>query len=108
LQKKCVNKFQQVRESLHQAIVGMDSVIDVLFWTLLCRGHSLFIGVPGLAKTLLISSLSVLVGLKFNRVQFTPDMMPSDLIGGEILEEDRQTGKRIFEFRRGPIFCQLL
>lgn len=108
LQKDCVAAFEKVREGLHQNIVGMDSVIDALFWTLICRGHALFIGVPGLAKTLLISSLSKLVGLEFNRIQFTPDMMPSDLIGSEILEEDRNTGKRVFEFRKGPIFCQLL
>jgi len=93
---------------MHQRIVGMDRVIDALFWTLLGKGHALFIGVPGLAKTLLISTLSELVGLKFNRIQFTPDMMPSDLIGSEILEEDKLTGRRSFQFRKGPIFCQLL
>lgn len=108
LQKECVEAFTRVRSSLHRTIVGMDDVIDALFWTLLCRGHALFIGVPGLAKTLLISSLSKLVGLEFNRIQFTPDMMPSDLIGSEVLEEDRGTGKRVFNFRKGPIFCQLL
>lgn len=108
LQKECVESFAKVREQLHTTIVGMDDIIDALFWTMLCRGHALFIGVPGLAKTLLISTLAELAGLKFNRVQFTPDMMPSDLIGGEILEEDRATGKRKFEFRKGPIFCQLL
>lgn len=108
LQKKCVSHFNDVREALHKNIVGMDATIDALFWTLLCGGHSLFVGVPGLAKTLLISSLSDLIGLNFNRVQFTPDMMPGDLIGGEILEEDRKTGKRVFDFRKGPIFCQML
>lgn len=108
LQEKCVQSFSNIREALHTNIVGMDSTIDALFWTLLSQGHGLFIGVPGLAKTLLISSLSKLVGLDFNRIQFTPDMMPSDLIGSEILEEDRATGKRKFEFRKGPIFCQLL
>lgn len=108
LQQKCVKNFEQVRESLHRHIVGMDKVIDVLFWTLLARGHALFIGVPGLAKTKLISSMSSLVGLDFNRIQFTPDMMPSDILGGEVLEEDQQTGKRVFEFRKGPLFCQML
>ncbi len=108
LQKSCVEQFENVRKNLHRHIVGMETVIDALFWTLLCRGHALFVGVPGLAKTLLISSTSELVGLKFNRIQFTPDMMPSDLIGSEILEEDRQTGKRSFEFRKGPLFCQML
>jgi MoxR-like ATPase len=108
LQEKALASFQTIRTSLHQVIVGMDPVIDALFWTLLCRGHALFVGVPGLAKTLLISSLSRLLGLDFNRIQFTPDMMPSDLIGTEVLEEDRNTGKRHFSFRKGPLFCQLL
>jgi MoxR-like ATPase len=108
LQKACVDHFESIRKSLHRHIVGMEPVIDALFWTLLCRGHALFVGVPGLAKTLLISSTSELVGLNFNRIQFTPDMMPSDLIGSEILEEDRQSGKRSFEFRKGPLFCQML
>lgn len=105
-QEKAVKGFEEVRASIHKVIVGMDGVIDSLFWTMLCQGHGLFIGVPGLAKTLLISTLSQLIGLKFNRVQFTPDMMPGDLIGFEVLEEEK--GKRHFEFRQGPIFCQLL
>ncbi len=108
IRKQSVEQFQKMREQLHTVIVGMDDIIDVLFWTLLCRGHGLFIGVPGLAKTLLISTLADLLSLKFNRIQFTPDMMPGDLIGSEILEEDRATGKRSFEFRPGPLFCQLL
>lgn len=108
LQSEAVEKFQQIRKSLHDVIVGMDDVIDALFWTLLAQGHGLFIGVPGLAKTLLISSLSKLLGLEFNRIQFTPDMMPGDLIGSEILEEDKKTGKREFQFRKGPLFCQML
>jgi len=107
-QEKAVQSFEQVRTSLHEVIVGMDSVIDALFWTLLAQGHALFIGVPGLAKTLLISTLSRLLGLDFNRIQFTPDMMPGDLIGLEVLEEDKKTGKRDFQFRRGPLFCQML
>lgn len=107
-QQKLVESFRDVRGKLHTVIVGMDGVIDVLFWTLLGRGHGLFIGVPGLAKTLLISTLSDLLTLKFNRIQFTPDMMPGDLIGSEILEEDKTSGKRVFQFRKGPLFCQLL
>ncbi len=108
LQEKAVSTFNDVREDLHRVIVGMDSVIDALFWTLLSQGHGLFIGVPGLAKTLLISTMSRLLGLEFNRIQFTPDMMPGDLIGSEILEENKSTGKRNFEFRKGPLFCQML
>jgi MoxR-like ATPase len=107
-QEKMVQSFQQVRKALHKSIVGMDDVMDAMFWTLICQGHALFIGVPGLAKTLLISSLSELLSLKFNRIQFTPDMMPSDLLGSEILEEDKATKQKIFQFRQGPIFCQML
>lgn len=108
MQERLVRSFQGIRSSLHSSIVGMDEVMDALFWTLLCQGHGLFIGVPGLAKTLLISTLSELLGLKFNRIQFTPDMMPSDLIGSEILEEEKTSGRRVFRFREGPLFCQLL
>lgn len=108
LQQEAVEKFNKARSSLHGVIVGMDQTIDALFWTLLAEGHALFIGVPGLAKTLLISSLSKLLGLEFNRIQFTPDMMPADLIGSEILEEDKKTGRREFQFRKGPVFCQML
>jgi MoxR-like ATPase len=108
MQERLVRSFQSIRTSLHSTIVGMDSVMDALFWTLLCQGHGLFIGVPGLAKTLLISTLSELLGLKFNRIQFTPDMMPGDLIGSEILEEEKASGRRVFRFREGPLFCQLL
>src|SRR4051812_38556215 len=96
LQEKVIRSFESIRTSLHKNIMGMDQVIDTLFWTLLCQGHGLFIGVPGLAKTLLISTFSQLLGLKFNRIQFTPDMMPGDLIGSEILQEDRQSGRREF------------
>lgn len=106
--EQAVSAFKEVRSGLHQVVVGMEPVIDALSWTLLARGHALFIGVPGLAKTLLISTLSELMGLHFNRIQFTPDMMPSDLIGSEILEENKQTGKRDFVFRKGPLFCQML
>lgn len=108
LQKQATAAFSAVRADLHQIVVGMDDVIDALFWTLLSQGHALFIGVPGLAKTLLISTLSKLLSLEFNRIQFTPDMMPGDLIGSEILEEDKKTGKRDFQFRKGPVFAQLL
>lgn len=108
LQESCVRDFAAIRESLHQRIVGMDQSIDALFWTSLCSGHSLLVGVPGLAKTLVISSFSQLMGLDFQRIQFTPDMMPSDLIGSELLQEDVSSGRREFEFRKGPIFTQIL
>jgi MoxR-like ATPase len=83
-------------------------VVDELLTALFCDGHCLLVGVPGLAKTLLISTLARVLDLRFSRVQFTPDLMPSDITGTEILEEDRSTGKRAFTFVRGPIFANLV
>jgi len=93
---------------IHKRIVGQDEVIELLLLSLLAQGHGLFIGVPGLAKTLLISTLAESLGLGFNRVQFTPDLMPADITGTEILEENRSTGQRSFRFVRGPIFTNIL
>ena len=93
---------------LRKRVVGQDAVIDLLLTAMFANGHGLFIGVPGLAKTLLISTLAEAVSLDFNRVQFTPDLMPSDITGTDILEEDHTTGKRFFKFVHGPIFCHLL
>ena len=93
---------------LRKRIVGQDAVIELLLTALLSRGHGLFIGVPGLAKTLLISSLAETLGLDFNRVQFTPDLMPSDITGTDVLEVDQSTGERSFKFIEGPLFCHVL
>ena len=87
-------------------IVGQERVIDHLLIALFARGHCLFVGVPGLAKTLLISTLAEALALSFERIQFTPDLMPSDITGTDVLEEDRATGRRVFRFVRGPIFAQ--
>lgn len=95
-------------ERLHQTIVGQDRVILEIILTLLCRGHVLLEGVPGLAKTLLVRTLADLLSLRFSRIQFTPDLMPTDIIGAEIIEEDPDTGKRSFKFIEGPVFCQIL
>jgi MoxR-like ATPase len=89
-------------------IVGQESVIDHLLIALFSRGHCLFVGVPGLAKTLLIQTLSDVLALSFGRIQFTPDLMPSDITGTDVLEEDRATGKRVFRFVRGPIFANVI
>jgi MoxR-like ATPase len=89
-------------------IVGQQEVVDSLLVALFARGHCLFVGVPGLAKTLLISTVAEVLDLSFNRIQFTPDLMPSDITGTDILEEDHTTGKRAFRFVRGPIFANLL
>jgi len=96
-----------VRE-IGKVIVGQESVIELLLISLMSSGHSLFVGVPGLAKTLLVSTLSDVLSLKFNRVQFTPDLMPSDITGSEVLEKDAVSDKRFFRFIHGPIFCNIL
>ena len=98
----------RILAQIRRRIVGQDQVIDLLLTALFARGHGLFIGVPGLAKTLLISTLSEALALRFNRIQFTPDLMPSDITGTDILEEDATTGKRGFTFIKGPIFTQVL
>src|SRR5450432_3781738 len=89
-------------------IVGQETVIDHLLIALFAQGHCLFVGVPGLAKTLLIQTLSEVLALSFGRVQFTPDLMPSDITGTDVLEEDRATGRRIFRFVRGPLFANVI
>jgi MoxR-like ATPase len=89
-------------------IVGQEAVIEHLLIALFARGHCLFVGVPGLAKTLLIQTLSDVLALAFGRIQFTPDLMPSDITGTDVLEEDRATGRRVFRFVRGPIFANVI
>ena len=89
-------------------IVGLEDVIEQLLVVLLCRGHGILEGVPGLAKTLMVSTVSSLLGLTFRRIQFTPDLMPSDITGTEILEEDHTTGKRAFKFMKGPVFGNII
>jgi MoxR-like ATPase len=99
---------QRLLEQVHRHIVGQEHVIDLLLTCLFARGHGLFVGVPGLAKTLLVSTLAEALDLEFSRIQFTPDLMPSDITGSEVLEEDANTGKRHFRFVTGPVFCNLL
>lgn len=93
---------------LHKVIIGQDEVIELLLAALFARGHCLLVGVPGLAKTLMISTLAKVLKLQFNRVQFTPDLMPADITGTDVLEEDQTTGKRAFRFVRGPIFANIV
>ncbi len=93
---------------IEKRIVGQKSVVDHLLVALFARGHCLFVGVPGLAKTLLISTVAEVLHLSFNRIQFTPDLMPSDITGSDVLEEDHTTGRRVFRFVQGPIFANLL
>jgi MoxR-like ATPase len=97
-----------VRAELSKMIVGLDEVIDQLLISVFARGHCLLVGVPGLAKTLLISTLARSLSLSFNRIQFTPDLMPSDITGTEVIQEDKTTGTRGFKFIRGPIFANVI
>ncbi len=100
-------QMAQVKQELSKVIIGQDEVVDKLLICLLARGHGLLMGVPGLAKTLLISSLSKLMSLDFSRIQFTPDLMPSDITGTDILQQT-DDGKREFEFIKGPIFANIV
>jgi MoxR-like ATPase len=100
--------FGELRKQLSGVIVGMEEVSEQLMIGLLCRGHCMLQGMPGLAKTLLVSTLSSLMDLKFRRIQFTPDLMPGDVTGSEVLEEDHTTGKRIFKFVEGPLFGNVI
>ena len=98
----------RIKEQLHKRIIGQENTLDLLLVALLSGGHCLVTGVPGLAKTLLVKSLAEVMELTFSRVQFTPDLMPSDITGTEVIEEDRATGRRAFSFVKGPIFTGLL
>src|SRR5258706_5858343 len=93
---------------LRKVIVGQGQVVEQLVTVLCANGHCLLVGVPGLAKTLLVSTLSQILDLKFSRIQFTPDLMPSDITGTEILEDDPVTGRRAFKFIHGPIFANMI
>ncbi|MDH3890638.1 MAG: MoxR family ATPase [candidate division Zixibacteria bacterium] len=100
--------YNKITSEIGKVIVGQDKVVEQLLISLLASGHCLLVGVPGLAKTLLISTLSEVLNLKFNRIQFTPDLMPSDITGTEIIEEDHTTGKREFRFVKGPVFANII
>ncbi len=106
--KEQIEKLAKLRGSIAEAIVGQDEVVEQLLIGLLAGGHCLLEGVPGLGKTLLVRSLGEALNLEFRRIQFTPDLMPSDILGTEILEEDHGTGRRVFKFQKGPVFTSLL
>jgi len=99
---------RRMTRALGNVIVGQEHVLDLLLTALFCRGHCILEGVPGLAKTLMISSLSKLLSMSFNRIQFTPDLMPSDITGTEILQENKTTGQRELRFVQGPVFANLV
>src|SRR6185295_1710193 len=99
---------RQILEQIEKRVVGQREVVEHLLISLFARGHCLFVGVPGLAKTLLISTLADVLNLSFNRIQVTPDLRPSDITGTDILEEDRSTGRRELRFMRGPLFANII
>jgi MoxR-like ATPase len=100
--------YHSIRSELKKVIIGQTDVVEQLLISLLSSGHCLLVGVPGLAKTLLISTLAQVLDLKFNRIQFTPDLMPSDITGTEVIEEDHATGRRQFRFLKGPVFANII
>lgn len=110
--KELAQKIQaaqkSIQEQISKAIVGQDEVIEQLLLAVFVQGHCLIVGVPGLAKTLLVSTLAKTLDLEFNRVQFTPDLMPSDITGTEVIQEDKATREREFKFIRGPIFANVV
>ncbi|NQV37136.1 MAG: AAA family ATPase [Candidatus Marinimicrobia bacterium] len=108
LLQRLVEKKSHFLDEISKVIVGQTEILDHIIIALLCKGHTLLVGVPGLAKTLLIKSTADLLDLKFRRIQFTPDLMPSDITGTEVIEEDHSTGKREFRFFKGPIFGNII
>lgn len=101
-------KIKEIRKEISKVIVGQDDVVEELLISLFAKGNCLLIGVPGLAKTLLIKTLSDVLDLQFSRIQFTPDLMPGDITGSEVIEDDMSTGKKVFRFVKGPIFSNIV
>ena len=106
--RELVDAYERIKEQVHQVIVGQDAVLEQLLIAMLARGHCLLEGVPGLAKTLMIRSLAQAIDLGFRRIQFTPDLMPADITGTDIIQEDKQSGHRELIFEKGPIFSQII
>ena len=106
--KRLNDSYKKIRAELGKQIVGMETVVEQLLISIFARGHCLLIGVPGLAKTLLIKTLAESLSLSFSRIQFTPDLMPSDITGTEVIQEEKGTGKRSFKFLKGPIFANVV
>ncbi|OKS87885.1 AAA family ATPase [Mucilaginibacter polytrichastri] len=106
--KTLLAKLPQLKNEIQKVIVGQDAILDELLVAFLAGGHCLLEGVPGLAKTLIVKTMSQALHLSFRRIQFTPDLMPTDIVGTEILEEDHVTGKRFFKFNKGPLFANIV
>ena len=108
LVKQLTKTRDEFNAEISKRVIGQQEIIDHILISLLCKGHTLLVGVPGLAKTLLIKSIAELLDLNFSRIQFTPDLMPSDITGTEIIEEDKNSGKREFRFFKGPVFGNII
>lgn len=102
------NSFQNIRTEIAKTVVGQDDVVEQLLIALFSRGHCVLVGVPGLAKTLLISTVAQTMNLTFSRIQFTPDLMPGDITGTDVIEDDKESGKKSFRFIKGPIFANII
>lgn len=106
--EQLAQRIAAVRKEVAKVIIGQDDVVEQLLISLFANGHCLLVGVPGLAKTLLIRTLAQTLDLSFSRIQFTPDLMPSDITGTEVIEDDRSTGQKVFRFVKGPIFANIV
>src|SRR5437588_10479922 len=106
--QELAHAYQTMTHELGKVIVGQQEVVEQVLTAMFCRGHILLVGVPGLAKTLLVRTISDVLHLSFKRIQFTPDLMPSDITGTDVLEEDHTTGRRVFRFVPGPVFANVL
>ncbi len=106
--EKLTDAYKKIRDEMSRVIVGQDAVVEQLLTCVFARGHAILEGVPGLAKTLMVSSLAKCLDLGFSRIQFTPDLMPSDITGTEVIQEDKSTGHREFKFLKGPIFQNII
>ncbi len=106
--KKLGDARKRLKDEIAKIIIGQEHIVDDLLTAIFSRGHCLMIGVPGLAKTLMVRTISRAIDLSFNRIQFTPDLMPSDITGTEVIEEDKTTGGRVFRFVKGPVFANIL
>jgi len=100
--------YAKLRDEIHRVVVGQDEVVDQMLMAIFCRSHAVVVGVPGLAKTLLISTIARSLNLQFSRIQFTPDLMPSDITGTEVIQEDKTTGQRELRFVKGPVFANIV
>jgi MoxR-like ATPase len=106
--KKLKNAYDTLKAEMHRVIVGQERVLDELLTSIFSKGHALLVGVPGLAKTLMIRTLAQTLSLSFNRIQFTPDLMPSDITGTEVIDVDKSSGERALRFIRGPVFANVI